>query len=149
MEHLRLSTANGMVECVSDFYEVCSFCGARKRAHVGRRERAWRDEHEEVATPEGVRVFCFLKGDTSKTFWEYLGNVLVDLGTKSCTYSAIEQRREPDWIRKCALEEMHKERLMSRRERYERIANFCQRRAYELAPELENVPSQLALHNLV
>ena len=130
-----------MDESGADYYEVCSFCGSRKRAHVARRERAWRDEHEEVLTPEGVRVFCFLKGDTAETFWEYLVDTLIELGTKSCTYSAIEQRREPDWIRQCALEEMNKERVLSRRERYERIANFCQRRAYELAPELETVPS--------
>lgn len=122
-------------------YKVCSLCGARKQAHVARRERAWRDEHEEVATPEGVRVFCFLHGNTAETFWEFLFDVLTDLGTKSCTYSAVEQRREPDWIRQCALEEMNKERILSRRERYERIANFCQRRAYELAPELEIAPS--------
>jgi hypothetical protein len=130
-----------MEENGADYYEVCSFCGTCKRAHVSRRELAWRDEHEEVATPEGVRVFCFLKGDTAETFWEFLGNVLDDLGTKSCTYSAIEQRRAPDWIRQCALEEMNRERIVSRRERYERIASFCQRRAYELAPELEIIPS--------
>jgi hypothetical protein len=129
-----------MEESEVDLYEVCSFCGMRKHARLSRRDLAWGEEHEEIYTAEGLRVFCFLKGDTAETFWSYLGNALVDLGdlgAKSCTYTAIAQRRSPDWIRQCALEEMNKERITNRRERYERIANFCQRRAYELAPELE------------
>lgn len=105
---------------------------------------SWRDEHEEIIGPSGVRVFCFLKGDMAETFWEYLRNVLIGLSPKSCTYSAIENKRCPEWIRQCALDEMDRERNLRRRESYERIASFCKRRAYELAPTLEGVARRVS-----
>ncbi len=102
--------------------------------------RSWYDEHEMIITSRGVRLFCFRGGDTAETFWEYLRSVLADLEAKSRTSSAIESRRAPEWVRLCAMEEMYVERNLHKRERYEKIANFCKRRAYELAPTLECLP---------
>ena len=116
-----------------DYYECCSLCGMPKLLPSSRPVLSWHNTHEQVLCPTGIRVFCFTKGDTAETFWNYLHFVLVDLRTRSCTSSAIENRRAPEWIRQCALEEMEIERNVHRRERYERIANFCKRRAGELA----------------
>ena len=128
-----------MVDSRNGKYESCSLCGMPKLPTPGGHPFSWRDEHEELLIPKGVRVFCFLKGDTAETFWEYLRSQLRSLDSKSCTASAIENKRAPEWIRQCALEEMNKERNTRQRERYEKIANFCKRRAYELAPKLECV----------
>jgi hypothetical protein len=111
-----------------------------RRPPAAREVVAWCDEHEEIAGPHGVRVFCFLSGNPSETFWAYLGSVLGDLGPRSCTSTAIERRRAPEWIRQCALEDMDRERNTRRRERYEWIASFCRRRGYELAPGFESSP---------
>ncbi len=125
-----------MIDNTANTDERCGCCGMLKFQSSGRM-RSWYEEHEIIVSSKGVRVFCFRDGDTAETFWEYLRSVLVDLEAKSCTSSAIESRRAPEWVRLCAMEEMYSERNLHKRERYEKIANFCRRRAYELAPALE------------
>ncbi len=128
-----------MLDNNANMDERCQRCGMLKFRSSGY-TRSWYEEHEMIVSSKGVRVFCFRDGDTAETFWEYLRSVLVDLEAKSCTSSAINSRRAPEWVRLCAMEEMYSERNLHKRERYEKIANFCKRRAYELAPALECLP---------
>jgi hypothetical protein len=125
-----------MIDGPRRYWEYCSLCGMQKLPPSSRLDRSWLDDHEEIACPKGTIVFCFREGNPAETFWEFLRRVTDGLGAKSCTSSAIENQRAPEWIRECALEEMTRERNSRARERFETIASFCKRRADELAQEL-------------
>lgn len=124
----------------TEFVEICGCCLMPRQPESNHKNCFWGDEHEEIIGPRGTQIFCFQAGDTAETFWNCLSSLTTGLERESCTVSAIRNRRSPEWIRRCALEDMESERIVNKRERYERIAYFCKRRAYELAPQLELHP---------